>query len=118
MSAAPVSNLDLMPPPVVKTIQQRSLLIGLVFGIIAAVGAWLQPGQFFRAYLMAFMACLGLTLGSMAILMIRHLTGGGWGMVIRRLLGAAMRCVPLMTLLFIPFLFGIPKLYMWAQPRA
>ena len=44
MSAVPMSKLDLMTPPVVKTIQQRSLLVGLVFGVIAAVGAWLLPG--------------------------------------------------------------------------
>src|SRR6478752_5198442 len=116
MSAVPMSKLDLMTPPVVKTIQQRSLLIGLVFGAIAAVGAWLQPDQFFRAYLMAFMAWLGVTLGSMAILMLRHLTKGAWGMVIRRILGAAMRCVPLMTVLFVPLLFGLRRLYIWARP--
>ena len=116
MSAVPMSKLDLMAPPVVKTIQQRSLLVGLVFGAIAAVGAWLQPDQFFRAYLMAFMAWLGVTLGSMAILMLRHLTKGAWGMVIRRILGAAMRCVPLMAVLFIPLLFGIRRLYIWARP--
>jgi hypothetical protein len=101
---------------VVKTIQQRSLVVGLVFGAIAAVGAWHQPAQFFRAYLMAFMAWLGVTLGSMAILMLRHLTKGAWGMVIRRILGAAMRCVPLMVALFIPMLFGIRRLYIWARP--
>ena len=116
MSAVPMSKLDLMTPPVVKTIQQRSLLVGLVFGVIAAVGAWLQPDLFFRAYLMAFMAWLGVTLGSMAILMLRHLTKGAWGMVIRRILGAAMRCVPLMGALFIPLLFGIRRLYIWARP--
>jgi hypothetical protein len=55
------------------------------------------------------------TLGSMAVLMIRHLTGGGWGMVIRRVLGAAMRCIPLMTILFVPILFGLPRLYPWAR---
>lgn len=116
MSAVPMSKLDLMTPPVVKTIQQRSLVVGLVFGAIAAVGAWHQPAQFFRAYLMAFMAWLGVTLGSMAILMLRHLTKGAWGMVIRRILGAAMRCVPLMVALFIPMLFGIRRLYIWARP--
>src|SRR5580692_3422777 len=116
MSSVPMRNIDLMTPPVVKTIEQRSLIIGLVFGVIAALGAWLRPDEFFRAYLMAFMAWLGVTLGSMAILMLRHLTKGGWGMVIRRVLGAAMRCVPLMTLLFVPILFGIPKLYIWARP--
>ena len=90
--------------------------MGLIFGAIAALGAWLRPDQFFRAYLLAFMAWLGVSLGSMAILMLRHLTKGGWGMVIRRILGAAMRCLPLMTLLFVPILFGMPKLYMWARP--
>jgi hypothetical protein len=116
MSPASTHKLDLMAPPVVKTIQQRSLLVGLVFGVIAAVGAWIQPAQFFRAYLIGFMAWLGITLGSMAILMLRHLTKGAWGMVIRRILGAAMRCVPLMAVLFVPLLFGLPKLYIWARP--
>jgi hypothetical protein len=108
--------MDLMTPPVVKTIQQRSLLVGLVFGVIALVGAWQQPEQFFRAYLLGFLACLGVTMGSMAILMLRHLTKGAWGMVIRRILGAAMRCVPLTALLFVPLLFGLKRLYIWARP--
>ena len=116
MSTVPTHNLELMAPPVVKTLQRRSLVVGLIFGAIAALGAWLRPDQFFRAYLLAFMAWLGVSLGSMAILMLRHLTKGGWGMVIRRILGAAMRCLPLMTLLFVPILFGMPKLYLWARP--
>ncbi|MBZ5651112.1 MAG: hypothetical protein LAO18_11575 [Acidobacteriia bacterium] len=116
MNTVPMRNLDLMAPPVVKTIQQRSLLVGVVFSLIAGLGAWLRPDEFFRAYLMAFMAWLGVTLGSMAILMLRHLTKGAWGMVIRRILGAAMRCVPLMVALFIPLLFGMRRLYIWARP--
>ncbi len=116
MTATPRRDLDLMTPPVVKTIQQRSLIIGLVFSAIAAVGAWLRPDEFFHAYLLAFMGWLGVTLGSMAILMLRHLTKGAWGMVIRRILGAAMRCVPLMAVLFVPLLFGIRRLYIWARP--
>lgn len=115
MSTARVNNLDLMAPQVGKTIGRRSLVVGLIFGVIAVIGAFAQPAEFFRAYLLGFMAWLGVTLGSMAILMLRHLTKGGWGMVIRRILGAAMRCLPLMTLLFIPILFGIPKLYIWAR---
>jgi hypothetical protein len=116
MSTVPMRSQDLMAPAVTKTIQQRSLITGLVFGMIAAIGAWLRPGEFFRAYLLAFMAWLGVTLGSMAILMLRHLTKGAWGMVIRRILGAAMRCVPLMAALFVPLLFGIHRLYIWAGP--
>jgi hypothetical protein len=116
MSASPANNLDLMAPPVVKTIQRRSLIIGLVFAAIALVLAFTRPDEFFRAYLLGYMSWLGVTLGSMAILMIRHLTGGGWGMVIRRILGAAMRCLPLMAVLFVPILFGLPHLYVWARP--
>src|ERR1700690_3583699 len=116
MSTAHANNLDLMAPPVVKTIQRRSLVIGLVFAVISLALAFLRPDEFFRAYLLGYMAWLGVTLGSMAILMIRHLTGGGWGMVIRRILGAAMRCLPLMALLFVPIILGIHHLYIWAQP--
>ncbi len=116
MSAPAVKQLDLTAPPIVKTIGQRSLIVGVVFGLIALILAFLRPEQFFRAYLLGFMCWLGVSLGSMAILMIRHLTGGGWGMVIRRILGAAMRTVPLLALLFIPIILGMHKLYIWAQP--
>src|SRR5207245_1522087 len=119
MTAATTSHLDLMPPPVVKTIARRSLVVGVVSGVIAVAGAFILPhgrDQFFRAYLLGFMAWLGVALGSMAILMIRHLTGGGWGMVIRRILGAAMRTLPLLALLFIPIVVGMGSLYIWARP--
>jgi hypothetical protein len=116
MSAAPLNPMDLSAPQVLKTIGRRSLGIGLVFTAVSVVLAFVSPDQFFRAYLLGLMAWLGVTLGSMAILMIRHLTGGGWGMVIRRIMGAAMRCIPLMALLFVPLLFGLPRLYVWARP--
>jgi hypothetical protein len=117
VSAAEVNSLNLMPPPVVKTIGQRSLKVGVVFSVAAVVLAFATPDEFFRAYLLGLMAWLGVTLGSMAVLMIRHLTGGGWGVVIRRVMGAAMRCIPLMTLFFIPLvLFGMPRLYVWDRP--
>jgi len=116
MSAAHAKNLDLMAPQVVKTIEKSLLIVGVIFAVISLVIALFRPDEFFRAYLLGYMDWLGVTLGSMAILMIRHLTGGGWGMVIRRILGAAMRCLPLMAVLFIPILFGLPKLYLWARP--
>ena len=117
MSAAPPAHLDLSAPPLVKTLGQRLLWVGVIFSVIAGVGAFLQPNQFFRAYLISFMDWLGVALGSMAILMLRHLTKGGWGMVIRRILGAAMRTIPLMTLFFIPLLFGMRQLYPWMDPE-
>ncbi|HEY6273411.1 MAG TPA: hypothetical protein VIX19_15640 [Terriglobales bacterium] len=116
MSAATPIKLDLTAPPIVKKIAQRSLIVGLIFGVIAVVMAFNQPQQFYRAYLLGFMCWLGVSLGSMAILMIRHLTGGGWGVVIRRILGAAMRTLPLLAVLFIPVIVGMHHLYIWARP--
>src|ERR1017187_4913797 len=116
MSAVSTPHLDLTAPEMVKKISQRSLVIGGIFAVLAVVLAFIRPDEFYRAYLLGFMCWLGVALGSMAILMIRHLTGGGWGMVIRRILGAAMRTVPLLALLFIPFILGMHKLYIWAQP--
>jgi hypothetical protein len=116
MSALSVRNLDLTAPPVIKTIGRRSLIVGVVFAVIAILLALGQPAEFYRAYLLGFMCWLGVSLGSMAILMIRHLTGGGWGMVIRRILGAAMRTLPLLAILFIPIILGMHHLYIWARP--
>src|SRR5580700_5556672 len=118
MSAA-TPHLDLTAPEVVRKISQRSLVIGLIFTAIAVALAFARLNgfnEFFRAYLLGFMCWLGVALGSMAIVMIRHLTGGGWGTVIRRILGAAMRTLPLLAILFLPVILGIHRLYLWAQP--
>jgi hypothetical protein len=117
MSAAPVRQIDLSPPPVLKTLAQRSLIVGVVFSIIALIFAFAKPAEFYHAYLVSFMDWLGIALGSMAIIMIRHLTGGGWGVVIRRIQGAAMRTLPLLFVLFVPIaLGGMSYLYIWARP--
>jgi len=118
MTATPVKPLDLTPPPVVKTLGQRSLIVGVVFGIVAVILALKNPDEFYRAYLLSFMLVLGIALGSMAIIMIRHLTGGGWGVVIRRIQGAAMRTLPLLSALFIPMIVAVlqHRVYIWAQP--
>jgi len=119
MSAAAVNHLDLTAPPVVAKLAQRMLIVGIVFAVISVATAFLLPNgaqEFYRAYLLSYMDWLGVALGSMAILMIRHLTGGGWGMVIRRILGAAMRTLPLLAILFIPIFFGMHHLYIWDRP--
>ena len=121
MSAVPrVPNppkLDLSTPAIIKTIGQRSLVIGGVATLIALYIAFTNPTAFFRGYLISYMDWLGVALGSMAIVMVRHMTGGGWGTVIRRILGASMRTMPLMILLFIPYaIFGVSRVYPWAMP--
>jgi hypothetical protein len=118
MSAASTVRLDLTAPEVVRRISQRSLVIGVIFALISGALAFLRPDEFYRAYLLGFMCWLGVALGSMAILMIRHLTGGGWGTVIRRILGAAMRTLPVLAILFIPIIIAVGqhRIYPWAMP--
>ena len=118
MSAASTVGLDLTAPEVVRKISQRSLVIGVIFALISGALAFVRPDEFYRAYLLGFMCWLGVALGSMAILMIRHLTGGGWGTVIRRILGAAMRTLPVLAILFIPIIIAVGqhRIYPWAMP--
>lgn len=118
MSAVPGKQIDLTAPPVVKTIGQRSLIVGVIFAIGAIALAFTRPDEFYRGYLLGYMDWLGVALGSMAIVMIRHLTGGGWGTVIRRILGASMRTLPVLAILFIPIIIGVlqHRNYPWLMP--
>jgi hypothetical protein len=116
MSAGHIDNL--MPPPVAQFLQRRSLTVGILFSVIALVLAFFETDKFFHAYLLAYMFWLGVSLGSMAFLMLQHLTGGAWGMVIRRPLEAAVRTLPLMAVLFIPILVGMRHIYFWMHPAA
>jgi hypothetical protein len=115
-AAVKMNKSDLMAPPVAQTMQQRSLVIGVIAAIASVAGAYLAPGSFYSAYLIGFMFWLGLSLGCMAILMLYHLVGGAWGTVIRRILESGMMTLPLMFFLFIPILLNLPKLYFWARP--
>ena len=47
--------------------------------------------------------------------MLQYLTGGAWGVVIRRPCEAAARTLPLLALMFLPILIGIPNLYEWSH---
>ena len=82
--------------PSLQHLQRRAWLVRLTGVGLCVVGYFLHPGQFFRSYLMAYMFWLGVVLGCLTLLMLHHLVGGLWGMVIRRLLAAATRLLPIM----------------------
>src|SRR5579884_2762185 len=101
----------------VSRLQWGALGVGVVTLIICIIGAIFSPTQFFRAYLAAYLFFLSIGQGCMVILMIYYLTGGAWGFLIRRILEAGMRTLPLLALLFIPIGWGVGYLYLWAQPE-
>ncbi len=102
-------------PPDIGRWQQRALIVGAIFTVLFALGAFLDRAQFFHSYLVAYLFWTGISLGSLAILLLQHLTGGAWGLVIRRVLEASTGTLPLMALLFIPIILGAHQIYPWTH---
>ena len=102
--------------PALARLQNRGLILGVVGLIAAAVGFAVNRDQFFQSWLIGFLFCLGLSLGSLGLLMLQHLSGGQWGLVGRRVFEASARTMPLVALLFVPILFAMPTLFVWARP--
>ena len=95
--------------------QRRLLIAGAVGAAVSLVGLLINATQFLQSYLMAYMLCLGVTLGCLALGMVHQLSGGAWGVVIRRPIGAAARVLPVMTLMFLPIALGMTRLYVWTD---
>jgi hypothetical protein len=101
--------------PDLRRLQRPLLVAGIAGLIVSALGGLFNPTQFFQSYLMGYMLCLGTTLGCLALGMVHQLSGGAWGVVLRRPIGGAVRVLPLLTLLFLPILFGMSRLYIWTH---
>lgn len=98
--------------------RQKPAALAAVLGLAGcAAGLFLAPEQAFRSYLLAFLFWLGLSLGSLGLLMVQHLSGGRWGYAIQRPLEAAAKVLPLCLLLFVPVFLGRHELYEWTHPE-
>jgi hypothetical protein len=104
------------PPAAAASLATRWLGLGVVAAIAAGAGAFVASPFFFRGYLIGYMLVLGFSLGSMALLMLGHLTGGNWWMIGRRVMEAAVGNLPLVTVLFLPVWLGRHYLYPWLDP--
>jgi hypothetical protein len=105
-------------PPEVDEFQRRALVVGIAGVAICVLGAFFNSEQFFRSYLLAYVFWVGIALGCFAILMLQHMSGGAWGLVIRRVLESATRTFPLLAVLFVPIAIGVRSIYIWAGPHA
>lgn len=103
-------------PPVLNRLQTLALIVGGVGLVLLVIGWFLSPAQFLQAYLVGYILWTQVALGCLAILMIYTMTGGGWGYVTQRILRAGMLTLPLLAVLFLPLLLGLPALYEWARP--
>jgi hypothetical protein len=105
-------------PARLERLQRISSWTLLAAVLLAALGATLAPVVFLYAWLMAVVFWTGVSLGCLALLMLHYLTGGVWGILIRRPLEAAARALPLMALFFVPLLLNLDRVYPWDQPNA
>ena len=104
-------------PGELDRIRRTALTAGVVGVLASLVGGAIDATQFFRSWLFAFLFWTGISIGCLSILMIHHLSGGIWGLAIRRLLEAGGRTIKVCALLFIPIVFGLSRIYLWAQPE-
>jgi hypothetical protein len=108
------SGIDMID---LNAVRRKAFIVG-VAGSAACVVGWISnPDQFLRSWLVAFLYWVAIPLGCFALLMLHHLVGGAWGIVIRRLLESGTRTFPLLFVVLLPLLAQLPRLYIWARPE-
>jgi hypothetical protein len=113
-----MADLLVRPTEEIGKLRTKAAAAAVVGIVLAGIGLAVKGAAFWQSYLIGFYFWSGLTIGSMAVLMVQHLTGGGWSMVSRRILEASTRTLPLLAVLFVPIWLKMTLLYPWARPEA
>jgi hypothetical protein len=106
-------------PDVLLAWRRRALAVAAVFALLTLLFAFTSEGRnhILRAYLMGYMTCFNFAGGALALLMLQYVTGGKWGLLLRRPMEAMTRTLPLVALMLVPIL--APRigghLYQWVR---
>jgi hypothetical protein len=104
------------PTDVFGKLRSRGVIMALAGGAAMLLGFALNgKNAILQSYLIGYMLWMGITMGSLALLMVQYLSGGAWGLVARRVFEASARTLPLMVVLFLPIALNLPSLYPWAR---
>jgi hypothetical protein len=95
--------------------QMPAFILGIVGILGSAAGYFMNAPEFFQAWLTPFIFWFLISAGALGVLMLQYVTGGEWGLLIRRPLGAAARTIPLFLLFGLPVAFGLKHIYIWAN---
>jgi len=108
---------DLGAPAFVDGWMKRSLIVGVIFSVIAALLAFADGSvdHLLRAWVLGLMLTFGWSVGGLALLMVQYCTGGKWGLLFRRPLEAMSRSLPLVFVYWLVVVIAMKKLYLWAQ---
>ena len=107
-------------PPEFNRWRTLALGIGGIASIIILVAALVMPDvreQALRSWLLGFIFWGGIGFGCLGLLILQYLTGGAWGVVIRRIVEAGSRTIPIIVILFAPIAIGVTSLYEWTHPN-
>jgi hypothetical protein len=103
-------------PELIAVWRTRALIVGAVFTLLSLIFFAVPggPTHLLRAYLLGYMSCFGFAGGGLVLLMLQYVSGGKWGLLLRRPLEAMAGTMPLVALMIIPVGFGMKSLYQWA----
>ena len=104
-------------PDYVTRFADRSWIVGLI-ALVPCLALLFVPqsrGLMYPAYLIGFVFWFGIAMGGASLTMLHHLTGGSWGLLVRRPMEAAALVTAPLALLFLPIPFGLDVLYPWAR---
>ena len=104
-------------PELILAWRSRALAVCAVFTLVSLIFLLTTGGaaHMLRAYLLGFMTCFGFAGGGLVMLMLQYVTGGKWGLLLRRPLEAMTRTLPLVALMFLPIGLLAKHLYLWAR---
>ncbi len=108
---------SLAAPEIVSAWRTRALIVCVVATLISLLAfPWSHEGRnhLLRAYLLGYMICFSFACGGLAMLMLQYVSGGKWGLLLRRPLEAMSRTIWLVGLMFVPIIFLWKHLYQWA----
>jgi len=95
-----------------------ALIIGALGLVLSAVGFMVDRHQFFYSYLVSFVYWTSLGVGALFFLLLHHLVGATWSIVLRRITEHVVSTLPIMLVFFIPIIFGLHDLYHWSHEDA
>ena len=108
---------SLAAPGILSAWRTRALIVFAVATLISLLAfSWSHEGRnhLLRAYLLGYMICFGFAGGGLVVLMLQYVSGGKWGLLLRRPLEAMTRTIWLVGAMFVPIIFLWKHLYQWA----
>jgi hypothetical protein len=103
-------------PEMVSVWRIRALIVAAIAIVLTIPFAFTHEGKnhILRAYLLGYMTCFGFAGGGLVVLMLQYVTGGKWGLLLRRPLEAMTRTIWVVGLMFVPIVLFWKHLYQWA----